>query len=362
MSITITLHESVEPAFAANINLVVFATDDTYAPYCGVAIASLIANASATQNYDIVILEESLSPTSKTALTALAQSKSNISVRFFNVQALIEEYKDLLYVSGHVSIATYYRFFIVRIFSLYEKALYLDCDIIIDQDVSALIQIDLEDKLVAGVLDAILILKRTYTQDFLKLAVPTEYFNAGVMLFNLKELTKTPLLENCFAILRERDALRWHDQDTFNILFQGATRFVSQRWNYITDLKAFGSSLEAGLSTEMYQAIARIEQDPNEAPCIIHFAGKKKPWYPLQTFLSERFWHYAALTPFYAELLSKACSGIPEALAKARKKVWGYAILATLTWGTTRKMYVAKKTYYADSIAATKRFAAKHIR
>jgi len=362
MSSTLTLHEPVEPAFAANINLIVFATDDTYAPYCGVAIASLIANAHTGQNYDIVILEESLSPASKTTLTALAQSKTNISVRFFNVQALIEEYKDLLYVSGHLSSAAYYRFFIVQIFAAYEKALYLDCDIILDGDIAELIRTDLGSHHVAAIQDYIIMQKHAYLADTLGLGNETRYFNSGVMLFNVAALQEGTFLEDCFSLLRERGETRWPDQDMLNILFQGATRFVSLKWNYITDLKAFGSSLEAGLSKEAYATLLRIEQNSNEAPCLIHFAGKKKPWYPLQTFLSERFWQYAALTPFHAELLSKACAGIPEALGKARKKVWGYAILALLTWGNTRKMYMAKKKYYTDSILATKLFAAKHIR
>jgi len=367
MATTLTMHDIVQPVFADNALLVVFASDDAYAPYCAVAVASLIENASALQNYDIVILEETLSAENKLVLARLAHATPNISVRFFTVKALLAEYAEHLHVSGYIRIAAYYRFFIVRIFSLYERALYLDCDIVINADISPLRHLDLTGKCIAAVPDFMIIQRyqherkvSNYLNDVLHIAEYTRYFNSGVMLFNMQELVKMDFLEQCFRIVREIKTLRWHDQDVLNILFHNKVVLLSPKWNYLVETDAFGHNAQASLAKDYDQTYIALQGEVDTQAAIIHYGGRKKPWQDLQIFLSEHFWQYAKRTPFYAELRDGVLRRLPKALVRDRRKCCFYTLMSMLSVGNSRKKYHARTYAYKAAIRDSEQFIQKN--
>jgi len=347
MSITLTVNDTVEPAFATNNNLIVMATDDNYALYCAVALQSIAENAAPTQYYDVVILEDALSDEVKAFLTNIFQKNDTVSLRFYNVRALVEPYAPMFFVRSNFTIATYYRLFIVTIFSQYERALYLDCDIVIDNDISDIFAMDFKGNLSAAVKDFILVKDRRfveYLKNGLKFSDCTRYFNAGVMLFNIAGLKEYGFLERCFEFLRANNAPRHQDQDVLNFVFQGKTLYLDKKWNYFAAPKPFDAE----------------PCKPADAPCIIHFIGSKKPWTALQTPISERFWHYAEKTPCYAELVQVLLWYIPHRLALAQKKQSLYALLSYIPLSSVSKKYTGKKLSYEYEISATKCFLREH--
>lgn len=363
----LTMYDDVKPIFVGDALLVVFASDDAYAPYCAVAVASLIENVCGLQNYDIVILEETLSAENKAMLAGLTQNTPNVSVRFFNVKALVAEYAEHLYVSGYIRIAAYYRFFIVRIFSLYERALYLDCDIVIDADISPLMQLDLTGKCIAAVQDFMIIQRyrherkvANYLNTVLHMQEYTRYFNSGVMLFNMREIANMDFLEQCFRIVGEIKTLRWHDQDVLNVLFHNTVLFLEPKWNYLVETDAFGHNAQASLAKEYDQTYIALQGEIDTKPVIIHYGGRKKPWQDLQIFLSEHFWQYAKCTPFYAEFRENVLRRLPKALVRDRRKQSFYAFMAQLTLGNSRKKYQARLHAYKAAIRASEQFIQKH--
>jgi len=363
MTAPLTLHDIVQPSFADNALLVVFASDDAYASYCAVAVASLIENACGTQNYDIVILEETLSAENKAMLAHLAHDTPKVSVRFFNVTELIDAYKTLFCVRGYISIATYYRFFIVKIFPLYERALYLDCDLILDRDISELAQLDFAGNLVAAVPDFMIIHRYTYEakvykhlNTLLKLTDSRKYFNAGVLLFNISALQEAHFLEEGFKILRETGKLQWQDQDVLNILFHNKVLLLSPKWNYLVETDAFGHNTQASLAKEYDQRYIALQNEVDTKPAIIHYGGRKKPWQDLQIFLSEHFWKYAKRTPFYEELRENVLRRLPKALVRDRRKQCFYTLMSMVTFGNSRKKYRARVHAYKAAIRASEQF------
>lgn len=99
-----------------------------------------------------------------------------------------------------------------------DTVLYLDTDTIVDGDVSGLWDLDLEPWYFAGVREP-----GKSRPDFL-------YVNAGVALYNLRELRESGMADRLIAAL---NALRWPfpDQDALNTLCQGRIRTLPAEYN-----------------------------------------------------------------------------------------------------------------------------------
>ena len=90
---------------------IVFASNMTYAPYIGVSIQSLIENSSPNRFYDIYIFHSNIDENTQELIKRI--SAPNVRISFMN---LANRVKNLgLYTNFHISIETYFRFFIPEI-------------------------------------------------------------------------------------------------------------------------------------------------------------------------------------------------------------------------------------------------------
>ena len=76
---------------------------------------------------------------------------------------------------AYINIATYYRLKLASLLPDVSKIIYLDCDIIVNSDISELFDVNMDECLVAGV--------RDINRRMLK--INPKYVNAGVLLLNL---------------------------------------------------------------------------------------------------------------------------------------------------------------------------------
>lgn len=295
------------PAFAERNTAVVFSADRGYLPYLGAAIESVIENASAENNYDIVVLESDFSGDDKDELCSLAAGKENISIRFINVEARIKRLgKEMFYTFLHFSIATYYRFFIGDIFSLYDKVLYLDCDLVVNRDVAELYAQDMEGCPVAACRDLGMIIQyrkardKSYWERVLGLKNINDYFQAGVMLFNVAEMKRFGLLEKLLDKLKEVKKPRTVDQDILNAVCQGRVKYLDPLWNYTWNIDYDGP--DDAVKFLPYTLFGEYER-ARKAPFVVHFAGNNKPWRDSEARLAPVFWRYARNTPFYERII-----------------------------------------------------------
>ena len=133
------------PAFTENNIPIVFAVDRNYVFYLAVTIRSILANASAANNYDIIILEEELSKEDKQLLISILQGKQQISLRFLNMRSSLDEFQNSFYLCSYFTKVIYYRLFISEVLPNFDKILYLDSDLIVEKDIAELFRIDLKD-------------------------------------------------------------------------------------------------------------------------------------------------------------------------------------------------------------------------
>lgn len=243
---------------------VVFSTDDNYVlPLC-VALKSLITNKSEKDDYIINIFYTDLLEENKNLLRLTIGNTAELN--FFCVNDYLMGAN--LYETGHYSVAMYYRFLASKILSHFDKILYLDCDIVIQKDISDLFNIDLENFAFAG--------------------VPYLYFkgnkdiNSGVMLINTKVFNENNICEKCIKYINENQSLRLPDQDALNYvcgnLNNGGIKLIDVKYNF--SVKYYSTPWILSNETLL---------KPEEIS-IIHYAVLEKPWKSKNYAFYENWW------------------------------------------------------------------------
>lgn len=260
-----------------------FASNDAYVPYLDVAIISIISNASKENNYEIIVLETEISKENQEKL--LKHSRDNIKIKFYDVREMLEPIKKTLPDMFYYTLAAYFRLFIETAFPQYDKAIYLDCDLVVLTDIAKLYNIDIGDNLVAAAYEQNTDRDdnfRNYVKNIIGIPHKT-YFNSGVMLMNLKEFRKFKVQERFLNMLTTYnfDCLA-PDQEYINTICHGRVKYLPTGWNK----HSFPEPPEGDLN-------------------ICHYALANKPWHYADTINGEYFWEYAKESEFYEFILNK---------------------------------------------------------
>ena len=163
-----------------------FAVDDKYVPFLAVTLQSLLNNASQENYYVIKILYTNMSEESKEKISKY--TRENVNIEYVDLNYYIEKIKEKLYTRDYFSMTTYFRLFISNLYPQYNKAIYLDCDIVLLKDIAELYNIDIGDNLLGAVPDDI-IQKNEVFQEYVEKVVGVAnyktYFNAGMLVYNI---------------------------------------------------------------------------------------------------------------------------------------------------------------------------------
>ena len=260
-----------------------FASDNKYVPYLDVAILSIVTNASKDNNYEIIVLKTDISEENQNKL--IKHNSDNITIRFYDVKEMLDPIKKTLPDMFYYTLAAYFRLFIETAFPQYDKAIYLDCDLVVLSDIAKLYNVDIEDNLVGAVYEQNTDRDEnfsSYVENILGIPKKT-YFNSGVMLMNLKEFRKYKVQEQFLSMLTTYnfDCLA-PDQEYINVICHGRVKYLPTGWNK----HSFPELPEGELN-------------------ICHYALANKPWHYDDTINGENFWLYAKKSEFYNEILNE---------------------------------------------------------
>lgn len=265
---------------------IVHCIDDNYVPFCAVAIESLCQNNSGTINYHIV--SSSLNDANKNQLREIISKKYNHCISFYDVDNSL--LKDCVVREGdHVSLATYLRILLPKILSSnIHRVLYLDCDLIVDGDISYLFSVDLDNWAAGAVIDGGTDDMRNYNR--LKYHLEKGYFNAGVLLLNLDYWRDNNITEEVFSFIAEYpERLRFWDQDAINSVLAGKIRRLPVKYNMTDSFYMIAPPLRQ-------EYLDEIEQNIHN-PTILHFATSNKPWNQGNNHpFKNRFYYYLYMT------------------------------------------------------------------
>lgn len=261
-----------------------FASDDNYIPCLAVAIQSLIDNTSSYNIYKLIILQTDMSNSKINEL--LAFETDNIKIEIKDISSIISKLEKLLdlRLRDYYSSAIYYRMFISSLYPEYDKAIYLDSDIVLLDDIANFYNTDLGSNLVGAIVDSV----AKYTPSFHDYVLGnlgvdyTKYFNSGVLLMNLKEMRISHIEDKFIEILKKYncDSIA-PDQDYLNILCKDRVTYLPITWDKMPD---FGDYID--------------EKDLH----LIHYNMFRKPWHYSDVPYSDVFWKYAKKTKYYNTL------------------------------------------------------------
>ncbi len=195
----------------------------------------------------------------------------------------------------HLTQATFYRLFIPNILPRLRRVIYLDCDIIVEADLSELWALDMDNYGNAGVIfDG----KDTET----RLGVTGgKDMNAGILVMNLDYWREQDITSKCINWLKKTESV-YMDNDAMNVVLSGAQKGVDERWN-LNPLH-----------------FSRYSDESKYPSRILHFAGAIKPWHKAYDFgFQEKYQSYLSLTPWIANYSPEEPWNISQAVSVANQ-------------------------------------------
>jgi len=275
-----------------NIVPVVFAASNTYVPYLAVALTSLIQHADKNKFYDIYVFHSELTSNNINRLESFAAN--NIGVKTVNVKPLIGK------INFHTKYPKErnYQILIPELLYIYDKVVYLDCDILVMDDVAKLLSYDLKDNIVGAIRDFVNYSDRKYVLNELNL-YPRNYFNSGVLVLNNEALIKEKIKNICIGrSMRKREYYR-SEQDLFNVACAGKVSYIGQEWNWQWHHNDMVTETSESISDEDMEEYLAAKKNIK----ILHFTTAGKPWTNPSLPLAHQFWDIARKTSFYEEIL-----------------------------------------------------------
>lgn len=255
---------------------IVLSSDDNYVQHCAVTMVSVLRN---NKNVKFFLLTEGLSTKNQKLLQNLvSQNGGRLKILTINNDILRHVPMPQNISVSHISVATYYRLFVASLLpSGIDKILYLDCDIVVRENLTELYSTEMDGYALAAVFqdDALLL----QGDEFERLGIPSEqgYFNAGVLLINLK-YWRDNIVENKLLNYIQANYLniKFHDQDTLNAVLGKMTLCLPCKWNMLSVFLTKGLYKFTSKRCAKYRD--EILSGSGKNPIIVHFVSRPKPW------------------------------------------------------------------------------------
>ncbi len=263
------------------------AADDAYLPFTTVAIKSISLHSSNEYIYDIRIMTRGLAPYNVRKLRHMRFD--NVNIMLVDMEEKADRFRDsfALRLRDYYSESIFYRMFIAEMYPRLSRAVYLDGDIVMNDDVAKLYFTDIGDNIIGAVTDETITgsdVFGPYAERWV--GVPRErYINSGILLMNLR-LFREEMIGEKFkdALVRYNIDTICPDQDYLNYLCQGRIHYLDSGWNK----QPKGDAVSAPPLSEQH---------------LIHYNMNAKPWYYRDIPYADLFWRVAMLTPMYDDIV-----------------------------------------------------------
>ena len=271
---------------------IVFASDNNYAQHTAVAMASVLVNTKVPQKIQFYLIDDEIQQENKEKITKTVQNLGG-NIEFIKIKnSKLED----CYVSGELSRASYFRLDIANILGeSIEKIIYLDCDLLVYEEIEKMWQLDMGGKPVAATCDLGIMASarvRKQKNKFIGLPFDAPYFNAGVLIMDLKKWRDGNYAEAIIALATQNKYPN-HDQDALNKFFMNNWQEIPLRWDVIPPV--FNLFLKIVTKPDLRKKA--IEAKLN--PAIFHYAGGYKPWeYEIHDGFNDKYYEYLKLTEY----------------------------------------------------------------
>lgn len=274
---------------------IVCSTDSKYIMPTGVMLTSLFES-NQGEVVNVHLLHDKASALLLEPIKSIAASYHQ-AIHFYEIDD--DTFRDfpigLDYQLDHVgsSLATYYRLYLTEILPAdMDKVIYLDGDILVVDKLVNLWNTSVENYAIAAVPDSYNNKIEHYNR--LHYSQSLGYFNAGVLLINLKYWREHHVLSLFLDYVRNNpERLKCHDQDVLNYIFREKKISLPFRYNVLNE---YWFDLRYSLvSWEYDEQILEAQSHP----VVIHFTCIPKPWYEnCKHPWKKEFDKYKAMSPW----------------------------------------------------------------
>lgn len=228
---------------------------------------------------------------------------------------------------AHANPSYYLRLAMIDQINSIDKLIYLDVDLLVQADLSRLLDVDLGLAPLAAACDIgveqsrraprraqNIFLSSVVLRDYANSLLENDaahYFNSGVLVIQPQKWRDSRITERCLEFIQDSSFVLFADQDALNFVLRGNFTPLDRHWNFIP----------------------QYSNDPDalRSAGIVHYAGFK-PWSAsdLPQMGDQAYWEFAMSTPFGEELRSKMLStvlwqqenGLSKIPQKYRSRWW----------------------------------------
>ena len=259
---------------------IVVASDNHYAILIVALLKSIDVNHTSGEHIIFYIIDDGIAASFRPELESIVDPE-RITIKWFKSKNVIPSTMYIPVDKSSFPLTTY-----LRLFSPYlveegtDRLLYLDVDIIVQDDISKLWNINLEGNVIGVVQDVGLTFDCEWggVPNYAELGFPadTKYFNAGVMLMDLKIWREENITEKVIrALIDNRQHVRLVDQYGLNVVLANRWKQLDPHWNWFA-----------------------YQEEDNAS--LIHFLDIKPIFksYNSQPVYKEYFFKYLEMTPW----------------------------------------------------------------
>ena len=304
---------------------IVYVSNEGYARHLGVSLCSLYDSNVDEERLEVFILDTGITPESRGKLKEIARSFGRV-LTFIELKDLKERFAAGIPVgqgrgsagdaavtldTGRFDVSIMGRLFAADLLPAgVRRILYLDCDTVILKPLRRLWETKLslsgaagkEKTAGTGFVMAAVQEPTIYSEvkEYLDLGKEEPYFNAGVLLIDLKQWRKEDLTRKVleyYSGIAEQSL--FNDQDALNGLLKGRIRTLSPRWNFFTNYRYFRYDTLCRMQPSYRRIPEEVFRKAKRYPAVIHYAGDERPWRAgAMNFYGRAYEQYLAMTPW----------------------------------------------------------------
>lgn len=266
------------------------AADENYVRPLTVMLHSAASSLQPGRHLHVVLFDGGIEESS---FNGIRESLVDFPVTIDILRPDLSQVSDLM-TSHHITHTAYLRLMAARLLpESVEKVIYLDSDVLVQDDLTKMWEMDLGDNycLAATDISCPFIDAREVDSPELQACKPwlnaispvanwrelgmdgsANYFNSGVMLLNLRKWREDNIEQELFDCLRENEKYIWcWDQYALNVVFAGKWGQLPIRWNQGAHAFEYPDAEHCPVDHDSFVAM-------RDRPAIIHYTTEWKPW------------------------------------------------------------------------------------
>lgn len=262
---------------------VFFTIDQSYIPWLKVALVSMKENADHNHLIRAHVVYQDLTPEQIDNLESLGgEDFEVVCSQMPNVMDGISDWEGNWLRADYFTLTIFFRLFLPDLFPEYDKAIYLDSDIVVPGNITELYDTDLQGNAL-GVVNDFSIAAIEPLVDYVENSVGvdhTRYFNSGMLLMDFKQLRDKKFGAHFLEVLgRQNFDTIAPDQDYLNAMCKDSVLHLGHEWD------------------AMPSHLPELDE-----PKVIHYNLYDKPWCYDNVQYEDYFWNYAAKTDCLDEI------------------------------------------------------------